>query len=67
MDERTGGQIDRRNKKKDSLNMSQTSVLFVPVPSPVNAEGDVRKSIQHKTYKTNRSKETVDICIDELI
>lgn len=52
----TGRQIDRYDR---------ASVL-VPVPSLVNEEGSVRRSIQHESYKiSNRSKDSV--WIDELM
>lgn len=50
------GQTNIRRKKIKEF------ILFLPVPSPVNAKG-VRKGIQRKTYKTHQ----LDIWIDKLI
>lgn len=43
---------DIKRKYKDQCSFNRVSVLLMPVPSPVNTEGSVRKSIHHKTYKT---------------
>lgn len=44
--------------KENSASTAQDIILLVAVPSPVNTEGSVRKSCQHK--RIGRSNEKMD-------